>query len=179
MWLHRDDAGVKTDYIIDVMNAMVKKGKIACFGASNWTYDRIAEANDYALKTNQQGFIASQPLYNMATRARIWDDTLVCLEGEEKKKYDQSHFPVFAFSSQAKGFFEKYRKNALSEKAKERYLCDASLETYESIISAAKKSGKSISYTALKMLAEQSDFPVFPIIGPSNVSQLKESMDIH
>ena len=86
VWLHRDDLSVSVGPVIDTMNKMVKKGKIRYFGASNWTYQRIDEANKYADKTNQSGFIASQPLYNMATRTKVWDSTLVCLEGEEKWK---------------------------------------------------------------------------------------------
>ena len=178
VWLHRDDLSVSVGPVIDTMNKMVKKGKIRYFGASNWTYQRIDEANKYADKTNQSGFIASQPLYNMATRTKVWDSTLVCLEGEEKAKYDKSHFPVFAFSSQAKGFFEKYSQGTLSEKAKERYLNEETLKTYERIKTSAHESGKTISYTALSMLIEQSNFDVFPIIGPSNVEQLKSTLNI-
>lgn len=178
VWLHRDDLSVSVGPVIDTMNKMVKKGKIRYFGASNWTYQRIDEANKYADKTNQSGFIASQPLYNMATRTKVWDSTLVCLEGEEKAKYDKSHFPVFAFSSQAKGFFEKYSQGTLSEKAKERYLNDNTLKTYERIKKFAQESGNTISYTALSMLIKQSNFDVFPIIGPSNVEQLKSTLNI-
>lgn len=178
VWLHRDDLSVSVEPIIDIMNKMVKKGKIRYFGASNWTYQRIDEANKYADKTNQSGFIASQPLYNMATRTKVWDSTLVCLEGEEKAKYDKSHFPVFAFSSQAKGFFEKYSQGTLSEKAKERYLNDNTLKTYERIKKFAQESGNTISYSALSMLIKQSNFDVFPIIGPSNVEQLKSTLNI-
>ena len=178
VWLHRDDLSVSVEPIINIMNKMVKKGKIRYFGASNWTYQRIDEANKYADKTNQSGFIASQPLYNMATRTKVWDSTLVCLEGEEKAKYDKSHFPVFAFSSQAKGFFEKYSQGTLSEKAKERYLNDNTLKTYERIKKFAQESGNTISYSALSMLIKQSNFDVFPIIGPSNVEQLKSTLNI-
>ena len=178
VWLHRDDLSVSVGPVIDTMNKMVKKGKIRYFGASNWTYQRIDEANKYADKTNQSGFIASQPLYNMATRTKVWDSTLVCLDGDEKAKYDKSHFPVFAFSSQAKGFFEKYSQGTLSEKAKERYLNDDTLKTYERIKKSAQESGNTISYTALSMLIKQSNFDVFPIIGPSNVEQLKSTLNI-
>ena len=178
VWLHRDDLSVSVGPVIDTMNKMVKKGKIRYFGASNWTYQRIDEANKYADKTNQSGFIASQPLYNMATRTKVWDSTLVCLEGDEKAKYDKSHFPVFAFSSQAKGFFEKYSQGTLSEKAKERYLNDDTLKTYERIKKSAQESGNTISYTALSMLIKQSNFDVFPIIGPSNFEQLKSTLNI-
>lgn len=178
VWLHRDDTKLPVEPIIDALNKMVKKRKIRFFGASNWSFDRISAANDYAKRSNQHGFIASQPLYNMATRTAVWDDTLVCIEGEEKKKYDNAHFPIFAFSSQAKGFFEKYSEGTLSQKAKDRYLNEETIKTYNKIKKRAEETHSTISYTALEMLREQSDFDVFPIIGPSNVNQLKSTLNI-
>ena len=44
--------------------------------------------------------------------------------------------------------------------------------------SRAEKDNSTISATALQMLIEQSNFDVFPIIGPSNVEQLKSTLNI-
>lgn len=181
LWLHRDDTSKPVEPIIDALNEIAdsEKGKrVKNFGASNWSYERIAAANAYAKSVGKRGFIASQALYNMATRSKVWDDTLAVIEGEEKKRYDKSHFPVFAFCSQAKGFFEKYHDGNLSEKARDRYLNEESLKTYEKICQKAQSEGKSISYMALEMLAEQSDFDVFPIIGPTGLGQLRQSVGI-
>lgn len=178
IWLHRDDVSKAVEPIIDALNRLVKCGKIRYFGASNWSHDRIMEANRYAKATNQMGFCASQALYNMAKCSRVWDDTLAIIAGEEKSKYDQSHMPVFAFSSQAKGFFEKYATGSLSEKAKDRYLNDGTIGIYNIIKARAESEHSTISHTALKMLSEQSNFDVFPIIGPTNISQLRETLNL-
>lgn len=177
LWLHRDDEEKPVGPIIDTLNSLVQRKKIKHFGASNWSYDRIVEANEYAEKTGQKGFIASQALYNLATRSKKWDMKLAYID-EEKEKYDSGNIPVFAFSSQAKGFFEKYAMGELSQKAKDRYLNEKSINTYEKIKERAQKENWTISYTALKMLREQSDFDVFPIIGPSKMSQLKNTLNI-
>lgn len=178
IWLHRDDKSVCVQPIIDALNVMIEKGKVKYFGASNWSYKRIYEANDYAKKSGLKGFCASQILYNMATCNKMWDDTLVVCEGTEKQQYDSSHFPVFAFCSQAKGFFEKYHSNSLSTKAESRYLNDETIKTYNKILESSIQNGDTISYTALKMLEKQSDFPLLPIIGPSNIHQLKSTLNI-
>ncbi len=178
MWLHRDDTALPVEPIVDTMNEMLSKGKIRYFGASNWRYDRIREANRYAEKAGLAGFCASQVLYNMATCSYVWDDTLVVLEGEEKKKYEDAPIPVFAFSSQAKGFFEKYGTDTLSEKAKERYLNPESEAAYEKIARRAAETGETISHAALKMLIQQSQFEVFPILGSRNTAQLQSSLNI-
>lgn len=178
VWLHRDDERKGVRHIMDALNNMVKKGKIRNFGASNWTYERIDSANRYAYESGGDGFAAGQILYNMATPAKVWDDTLVVMDEDEKKKYRENQFPVFAFSSQAKGFFEKYNEGILSPKAKERYLCEESVKTYSIIKAKAEETGDTLSYTALNMLCEESGFDVFPIIGPSNINQLKDTLNI-
>ena len=178
VWLHRDDERKGVRHIMDALNNMVRKGKIRNFGASNWTYERIDSANRYAYESGGDGFAAGQILYNMATPAKVWDDTLVIMDADEKKKYAENQFPVFAFSSQAKGFFEKYNQGLLSPKARERYLCEASVKTYARIKEEAVKNGDTLSYTALRLLWEESSFDVFPIIGPSSVNQLKDTLNI-
>ncbi len=178
VWLHRDDERKGVRHIMDALNNMVRKGKIRNFGASNWTYERIDSANRYAYESGGDGFAAGQILYNMATPAKVWDDTLVIMDADEKKKYAENQFPVFAFSSQAKGFFEKYNQGLLSPKARERYLCEASVKTYARIKEEAVKNGDTLSYTALRLLWEESSFDVFPIIGPSSVKQLKDTLNI-
>ncbi len=177
LWLHRDDEDKPVGPTIDILNGLVKEGKVRFFGASNWSYDRIKEANQYAQMSNQMGFCASQGLYNLATRSKVWDYKL-CYIDEEKDKYDNDDIPVFAFSSQAKGFFEKYATNELSPKARDRYLNEHSIHTFNIIKTRAEEENATISSMALKMLCEQSDFDVFPIIGPSKLSQLKSTLNI-
>lgn len=178
LWLHRDDESKDAGPIIEALNDLIKSGKIRHFGASNWTHDRITEANIYAEKNGLEGFCASQILYNMATCSTIWDNTLVVLQGEEKEKYNAKPFPVFAFCSQAKGFFEKYASNSLSEKSAHRYLNDETVKTFHEIKKRSDETGNTISHTALQMLIEQSGFDVLPIIGPSNTEQLKSTLNI-
>lgn len=103
LWLHRDDPEKDVGPIIDTLNGLVKQGVVRYFGASNWSFDRIMEANAYAEKSGQTGFCASQALYNLATRSNTWDQKLAYID-KEKEKYDASGFPVFAFSSQARDF---------------------------------------------------------------------------
>ena len=177
LWLHRDDPTKDVGPIIDTLNSLVKAGKIRYFGASNWSYDRIMQANEYAKNTNQTPFCASQALYNLATRSCVWDEKLAYIE-DDKEKYDKGTLPVFAFSSQAKGFFEKYATGELSEKAKQRYLNEGSIKTFEEIKARSEKENKTISSVALEMLCERSNFDVFPIIGPSRLTQLKDTLNI-
>lgn len=59
--LHRDDLKVEVGPIVEVLNEYHKAGKIGAFGASNWTHQRIAEANAYAKAHDLVPFTVSSP----------------------------------------------------------------------------------------------------------------------
>ena len=46
--LHRDDPSVPVGPIVEVLNENLSEGRIHAFGGSNWTPQRLSEANDYA-----------------------------------------------------------------------------------------------------------------------------------
>ena len=59
--IHRDDPNTSVSEYIDTLNKAKQDGKIRLFGASNWTAERIREANRYAKESNQEGFSVSSP----------------------------------------------------------------------------------------------------------------------
>jgi predicted dehydrogenase len=56
--LHRDNVEVPVEEFIDMFNEFIDQGKVKVFGGSNWSYQRIEEANTYADKNGKQGFSA-------------------------------------------------------------------------------------------------------------------------
>ena len=49
--LHRDDPSVPIGPIVEVLNEHFSEGRIKAFGGSNWTPERLREANEYAEET--------------------------------------------------------------------------------------------------------------------------------
>ncbi len=176
LWLHRDDKSLPAGPIVEILNEQVKKGNIRYFGTSNWCGERIAEANRYAEQHGLMGMAASQIQWSYAVPARNYDPTLVTMDKTEFDFYAKTKIPVFAFSAQAKGFFEKYDKGELSPKAKERFLCDKNVEKYNVIKKLSQETGYSISSIALSYLTQNTDFDTFPIINCSKLEQLKDSV---
>ena len=64
--LHRDDPSVPVGIIVDTMNRLYDEGKIGAFGGSNWTHQRIEQANEYAAKHNLVPFTVSSPNFGLA-----------------------------------------------------------------------------------------------------------------
>ena len=181
LFLHRDDITIPVDGIIETLNRMVKKGKIRAFGASNWKAERIFEANRFAKKNKLMGFCASQIKWSLAKTNPAYpeDPTLVEMNNTELARYQEENFPVFAFASQAKGFFQKYKaggEKALSEKAAARYLFQENISRYARVKVLANELNTTVSAVVLAYLVSQPGLPVFPIIGCKTPEQLENSL---
>lgn len=177
-WLHRDDENTPAGAIVETMNNLVKEGKIKRIGASNWSSQRIAEANAYAEEKGLMGFCASQIRFNPAVCLGERGG-LVGMDDKEFDFYKKTNMPVAAYSSQAKGFFSKMAEqgeNALSEKAKKRYLCDENIRRLEIIKEISNKYNCSIAAAVCGALCSFDCPDVFPIIGGSRVEQIVDSM---
>ena len=179
--LHRDDEKIPAGEIIETLNKYIKEGKIREIGASNWKAKRIEEANAYAEKHGLRGFAASQIKWSYGTVSDGFceDPTLVPMDKEEYGRYLKNGITVFAYASQCKGFFSKYDKGgeeALSPKAKERYLCGENLERYAVAKEIAEANGCGIGAVILQYILNQ-PFTAFPIVGCKNIAQLRDSFE--
>ncbi len=180
-WLHRDDESLPVSGMIDTLNELLLEGKIKRFGASNWTAKRIYMAQAYARQNSLVPFSASQIRFSPAIIAPAGnaDRTLVDMTENEFSFYKEQNMPVFAYASQAKGFFSKVIESgisALSEKSRDRYLCDENLKRLEKVRALSEKHGISAAATVCALLASIDAPDVFPIIGGSRPGQIKDSM---
>ena len=64
--LHRDDPAVPVGPIIDVLNEHQAAGRIGAFGGSNWTHERIQEANAYTQAHGLLPFAVGSPQFSLA-----------------------------------------------------------------------------------------------------------------
>ncbi len=181
-WLHRDNPAVPADEITEWMNLFLRQGKIRSYGYSNWTAERIAASRRAAAQRGLVPPAASQIRWSLAvtSKEKRDDDTLVEMDPREYGWYRENEFPVFAFSSQAKGFFSKVRKEngaylLPAGKAGERYSNRANFKTYEKLLEISKKYGMTPAQAALAWILH-APFPAFPIIGCKTEEQLAESM---
>lgn len=181
LWLHRDDLTASSEEIIDTLNRLKCEGKIRYFGASNWKSNRIKSANKYASNTSQSGFAASQIKWSLAKTSPYYNDdpTLVEINNEQYNFYKSEKICVFAYASQAKGFFQKYHTgglSALSGKAKDRYLFDENINRYNKLLDYVKANNFTISQAVIGALVSNTDFDTVAIVGCKTVDQLKDTI---
>lgn len=177
LWLHRDDASVPVEQVADAMDEIVKKGKIRYWGVSNWTAKRLDQLNQYAQKAGKAKAFGSQIQWSLAKCCNCTDPTLVAMDGTEYNYYSLKDIPVFAYASQGKGFFEKYHTDSLSPKAKERYLCDENIKTYELLKKISTETGYSLTALGLAYLMKQPEVDTFPLIGCTKTSYVSKAME--
>ena len=107
---HRDDEDLPVGPLVERMNQHIDEGKILAYGASNWTHQRIQEANEYAEANGLVGFAASSPQYSLAECIDDpWGGTSTTITGDHNQTarnwYQSNQMPVIPWSSLCGGFF--------------------------------------------------------------------------
>ena len=90
-FMHRDDLKIEVGPMVEILNEYHKKGKIGAFGGSNWTHERIEEANMYA---KEHGFTRISSVLGIS---RFKDFDQVCrvgkqVESEYRIPYDTTNW---------------------------------------------------------------------------------------
>jgi len=181
-WLHRDDPGVPVASIMDVLHEQVEAGNIRYFACSNWTLDRIVEAQNYAASKGKPGFCASQILWSLAkpNETRLQDKTLVAMDERTLEFHSRTGMAVIPYSSQAGGFFSgRCLPDAVGVGGKTAavlrdYGSAANFARLERVREVAARLNETPAAVALAYLFAH-PFAVFPIIGASKPEQLTDS----
>ncbi|MGN7311537.1 aldo/keto reductase [Alkalicoccobacillus gibsonii] len=172
--LHRDDLTVRVEDILEWLNEHVQAGRIHAFGASNWSTERLEEANQYAAKNGMQGFSFSSPNLSLAKAKEPYWPGCVSADQQMIKWHEQSQLPLFSWSSQARGFFTGRftRDNLENEDLVRVFYNDENWERYDRAEKLAKEKQCSLIEVALAYVLNQS-FPSGAIIGPQNRQELQ------
>ncbi|OBZ09488.1 aldo/keto reductase [Bacillus sp. FJAT-26390] len=175
--LHRDDPSVEVGPIMEALNAHVEAGRIHAIGASNWSHERIQEANDYAKTHGLIGFTFSSPNLSLA-KCRIprWPGSISA--GQEMIEWHQSNnLPLLSWSSQAGGFFSgRYTPDNLEdEEMVDVYYTADNWERYRRATELANSKGASAIQIALAYVLHQT-YPTAALIGPERLPELQSSL---
>jgi aryl-alcohol dehydrogenase-like predicted oxidoreductase len=103
---HRDDPETPFEETMQAFDELVKQGKVRYIGASNFTAERLAEAQKISQQHGYARYESLQPLYNLVEREEFENGLQqLCVEQE---------VGVIPYFSLARGFLTgKYRPNQL------------------------------------------------------------------
>lgn len=173
--LHRDDPDVPVGPIVEALNEHRRAGRIRAFGGSNWSTARLDEANAYAAARGLEGFTCSSPHLSLAVaHGEIWPGCVDARSTEDREWYLRTQMPLFAWSSQARGFFSgRFTPESTEDETIARVYSSADnwgrLRRAEQL---GRERGFSAIQVALAWVLHQ-PFPVFALVGPANLEELR------
>ena len=179
-WLHADNPQAPVGPIMDALFAHQDAGKIRYLGASNWTPERIREANAYAASKGRQGFVASQTFWGLAAPER----EASAAQGYQlyyEDGYQDIHaegVTMIPYSAQSGGYFTKLDAGgeaALPDFLKARYANPVNAGRFEAVKAVAAKHDASINDVVLGYLVNQPNATV-PIFGARSPEQVEDSV---
>lgn len=178
-FLHRDNLEIPVGEFVDVLNEHHQAGRIGVFGGSNWSLERVDEANEYASQNDLVGFSV---LSNHMSLARMveapWDGCLAASDAESRAWLAERQMPLFPWSAQARGFFVDGRAGTDKLDDPELVRCwysDDNFERLSRVREIADRLGVETISVALAYLLNQPT-PVFPLVGPISVDEAQSSL---
>ena len=178
-WLHMDNPAAPVGPIVDALIDAKAKGKVRWFGASNWTADRVLEANSYAQSKGSEGFVAVEPFWGLAKphEARAMEQGYQLYFEDHGGALRGGDLPVVPYSSQSRGYFSLLEQDeeAVPEHLTNFYDNPANKARFAAAKAIAQRHGVSIADVVLAYLINQPQQTI-PIFGASSPERITDSV---
>jgi len=177
--MHRDNLDVPVGEFVDVLNEHFEAGRIRAFGGSNWTLERLKEANAYAASKNLRKFDLVSNNFSLARMVQpVWGGCVASSTPEFRTWLRESGTCLLAWSSQARGFFTDRagREKTTDAELVRSWYSDDNFERRERAIALAREKGVDPIQIALAYVLEQ-PFAPFALIGPRLISETANTFE--
>lgn len=175
-YLHRDDVKRPVEQIMDALFVLQDQGVIRHLACSNWTAERIRQANAYAAQCGRDGFVAVSNQWSLARCVPgAGDSTLVHTDDALCSFHRESGLPLLPFTAMAQGYLSKLADGRpISKGLHDSY----GLPENEEIASRAKRlaaeRGMTVAQVAQCFFYGQA-FQVVPVMSFSSNAQMEEA----
>jgi aryl-alcohol dehydrogenase-like predicted oxidoreductase len=185
--LHRDDPEVPVGPIVEALDGHRRAGKIAAYGGSNWSIERLKEANEYARANDRAPFAAASPNFSLAEwRTPPWPGCATIAgvaNAAARAWYEAERLPVIAWSGLAGGFFSgRFRRDNLDtftdyldRVSAESYGTDENFRRLDRAEALAAALGLTVPQVALAYLVNQPPLEVYPIVGARTADEATQN----
>jgi predicted dehydrogenase/aryl-alcohol dehydrogenase-like predicted oxidoreductase len=176
--MHRDNPAIPVGEFVEALNQEVKAGRFQFFGGSNWSIERLQEANHYAQSKGLQGFTVASNNFSLARMVDpVWKGCISSSDAASRAWFETSGLSLFSWSSQARGFFARADRAFTTDADLVRcWYADDNFERLERAGELAAQKGVSpVAIAAAYVLAQQ--FPVYALIGPASLAETRDSMN--
>ena len=171
--LHRDDETVPPGPLLETLNEENASGRIKAFGASNWTVERLDDANQYAAEHGLAGFAASSPGLSLPRPVAMQFPGTLFADDDTRRWHAETRLPVLAWTSLAAGFASGHFRpdDEDVDESTRAFFSEDNFERMRRAEEVAEAHDASALQVALAFVLSQ-DFPVVALVGPSRVENL-------
>ena len=176
--MHTDNPDVPVGEFVDCFNGHKRAGLIRAFGGSNWGVQRLEAANAYASSHELTGFAASSPNFSLAVwNEPMWPGCFSASDPQSRLWYTENQMPLFAWSSQATGFFSgRYTPEGRDVPALagivRTWFNEGNFQRLQRSRELAQRRGVTSAQVALAYVLQQ-PFLTFALIGPQTIDELR------
>ncbi|MCE5259174.1 MAG: aldo/keto reductase [Chloroflexi bacterium] len=182
--LHRDNPAVAVSRIVERLNREVEAGRAKSIGASNWSCERVDQANAYAAQHGLAGFTVVSNHLSLAAAAEPFYPRLVNVDAAGEAWHARTRIPLLSWSAAARGFFTgAYQPGMIDERdtfGQRMLQVYGSQENYARLCRAqelgVRKGASSATQVALSWLLRK-PYPLIPVIGPRTLDELQACLD--
>jgi aryl-alcohol dehydrogenase-like predicted oxidoreductase len=176
--MHRDNPDIPVGEFITVLNEQKQAERMRVFGVSNWSLERIEEANTWAAKHAMSGLSAVSNNLSLARMVQpVWSGCLSTSDDRSRAWFTEQQLSQMPWSSQAQGFFTG-RADPHDHSDAEFVRCWYSEDNFRRLERvnelATKRKVLPLAVALAYVLCQP--FPTFPLIGPRLLSETHTSL---
>ncbi|MBQ7365174.1 MAG: aldo/keto reductase [Clostridia bacterium] len=177
-WLHRDDPTREIGEIIETMEDLVARGKIRYYGASNYTAERLFEAERYARAKSLIGFSAVSNRFSPIRENPLpqGDATLVVSREKELRFHRETGCPMIPYQATARGYFSKLQEGSVSASLAAQYDNPENRLLYERLLAFSQDNACSMQTAVLYAGATQ-DIQTIPLTSVRKREHMRDITD--
>lgn len=173
--MHRDNPDVPVGEFVEVLEELRRTGQIRAYGGSNWSLERLREANEYAARTGREPFrVVSNNLSLAQMLSPVWDGCVSAKGGEWTKFLQETGMALLAWSSQARGYFVP-GVPANDVELKRCWDSEENRERRRRAIALAEEKGVTPINIALAYVLSQ-PYSTFALFGPRTIEETRTSL---
>lgn len=177
--IHRDDPTIPVAELIDALEEHKHAGRIKTYGVSNWSTERIDEANAYAKSRGFAGIVVNSPSLSLAQVNEPRWVGCVYADRPYTEWHKKTQLTLFSWASQASGFFTgRYASDSITNSEIARvYYSEKNWERFRRAQTLAVQKGSEVTanHIALAYVLHQ-PFPTCAVIGPQTTGELQDSI---
>lgn len=176
---HRDDPGRPVEELVETMESFRQAGKIRYFACSNWSVQRMEQADAYCSQMGYRGFVLNQALYNYASSGMkpFPDETMVTVDpGMLEYHAGNPRNVLGAYMSLCSGFFHALESKGQQAVENSPYYTAENLELYEKVKVIAADLQTGLTQVLIGFVLTRKP-EMLALIGARHLEQLEAAMD--